>query len=155
MRSFLRRLGAAALHIDDLVHDVFVIAYQRFGDYDRSRPARPWLFAIALRRFWTFSQRAAVRREVREEVSRIEDEGPQPDESLADREKQVLLARGLEALHVHRRAVFVMHDIEGCSAPEIAEALDVPLNTVYSRLRRARAELEQTIRDLCGGSDAP
>jgi RNA polymerase sigma-70 factor (ECF subfamily) len=155
VRNFVRRLGAPNLHADDLVHDVILTAYQHFDSYDRARPARPWLLGIALRRYWTFSQRAAVRREIKRDVSWVEDEALLPDESFAHREERALLMRALETLDLDRRAAFVMHHLEGCTAPEIAQALDVPLNTVYSRLRRALEHVEQVIPTLCGKAKGP
>lgn len=47
-----------------------------------------------------------------------------------------------------RRAVIVLHEIEQMTAPEIARTLEIPLNTVYSRLRVARVELDQEIARL-------
>ena len=47
-----------------------------------------------------------------------------------------------------RRAVLVMHDLEGWTAPEIAAEIGVPLNTVYSRLRLARAEFRSAVDRL-------
>jgi len=57
----------------------------------------------------------------------------------------------LEELPPERRAVVVLHELEGQTAPEIAAALDVPLNTVYSRLRLGRADLNAAARRLSGG----
>jgi DNA-directed RNA polymerase specialized sigma24 family protein len=48
MRS-LRRLGVPERELQDLAHDVFVVVYRRWAEFDRSRAARPWLFGIALR----------------------------------------------------------------------------------------------------------
>lgn len=42
-----------------------------------------------------------------------------------------------------RRNALIMHDMDGLSAPEIAEALGVPLNTIYSRVRRGREEFRR------------
>jgi RNA polymerase sigma-70 factor (ECF subfamily) len=50
------------------------------------------------------------------------------------------VARALEQLPMEQRAVLVRHDIDGFAAPEIARELELPLNTVYSRLRLARAK---------------
>jgi RNA polymerase sigma-70 factor (ECF subfamily) len=48
----------------------------------------------------------------------------------------------LESLPEDQRLVLVLSDLEGWTAPEIAQALELPVNTVYSRLRTARQKLE-------------
>jgi RNA polymerase sigma-70 factor, ECF subfamily len=150
VRNFLSRLGAPAAHLDDLVHDVFITAYQRLETYDRTRAARPWLLGIAVRRYWSFNQRAALHREVHDEAGWAQASGPSPHDAVAGREERALLARALDTLDLEKRTVFVMHEIDDCSVPDIAEALGVPLNTVYSRLRRARQLMEQAVRKLSG-----
>ena len=47
--------------------------------------------------------------------------------------------------------VFVLVELEGMSAPEVADALELNVNTVYSRLRKARAEFERELRRLTDG----
>jgi len=44
--------------------------------------------------------------------------------------------------------VFILHELDECTMPEIAEALGIPLNTAYSRLRLASADLAATVRRL-------
>lgn len=51
------------------------------------------------------------------------------------------------------RAVVVLHDLQGCSYEEIAEALDIPLGTVKSRLFNARAELRRLLADYVRGDE--
>jgi|HubBroStandDraft_1064217.scaffolds.fasta_scaffold141385_2 RNA polymerase sigma-70 factor (ECF subfamily) len=69
----------------------------------------------------------------------------------SDIEAREIVLKILERLDFDRRAVIVMHDMEGFAAPEIAEELGVPLNTVYSRLRTAREELKAAARQLDEG----
>ena len=57
----------------------------------------------------------------------------------------------LAALELDRRAVFVMHDIDGHVMPDIATALGIPLNTAYSRLRLARADFAVAVKRAQGG----
>jgi len=57
-----------------------------------------------------------------------------------------LLHRILDRLDDDKRAVFVLAELEQMTAPEIAEALSVNLNTVYSRLRAARAAFEDALQ---------
>ena len=61
-----------------------------------------------------------------------------PFEGTAAAQAARTLDRFLATLDEDRRAVFVLAELEGLSAPEIGEAVGVGINTVYSRLRVAR-----------------
>jgi RNA polymerase sigma-70 factor (ECF subfamily) len=54
----------------------------------------------------------------------------------------------LEAMEPDKREVFALMELEQLSAPAVAEMIGVPLNTVYSRLRLARARFEQALARL-------
>ena len=56
------------------------------------------------------------------------------------------LLAALERIPLRRRAVLVMHEIDGVPVQEVATALGSPRFTVYSRLRKARRELESALR---------
>jgi len=60
-------------------------------------------------------------------------------------EKEMSRVTRPEQLDLNKRIVFVMHDMEQLSGPDVAAALEIPLNTVYSRLRRARAAFEAAL----------
>ena len=147
----LRRLGVRAAEREDLAQDVFVTFHRRRDAYDASRPLRAWLCGIA--------RRVAVghRRLAREKAEVLclggqpegeADEGPLADERLAREEDRALVAQALAAVERDRRAILVMHDVDGVPMPRIADALGVPLNTAYSRLRLARAELAAAAQRL-------
>lgn len=142
----LRRLGVPASELEDLCHDVFVIVFRHLDRYDRRRPLKPWLFGIAFRVASDYRRSARVRREVPGAARELPSSAPSADEEVARRQGRALVAQALEALELDRRAVFVMHDIDGHAMPEIAEALGVPLNTAYSRLRLARADFTAAVR---------
>jgi RNA polymerase sigma-70 factor, ECF subfamily len=59
-----------------------------------------------------------------------------------------VVIEALSALDDDRRAVFVMHELDELPAPEIADALGIPVNTVYSRLRVARERFAQALERL-------
>ena len=147
----LRRLGVADANREDLCHDVFVTAWRKLKDYDPARPLRPWLFGIAYRVASDFRQRAYQHREVPDEDADSADDRPGPDEAVAQRQARELVRRALEHIPIERRGVFVMHDIDGIAAPEIAVALEIPLNTAYSRLRLARRDFGEAVARLKGG----
>jgi RNA polymerase sigma-70 factor, ECF subfamily len=144
----LRRLGVGAADVEDAVHDVFLVVQRRLGDYDPSRPMRPWLFGIAYR---IVSERRRRGRGVEvpaddHEVQAVADGRPSPEARFATEQARRRVHRALGELPIEQRAVLVMHDLEGHSASEVAEAIGVPLNTVYSRLRLARAKFVAAVR---------
>lgn len=146
----LRRLGVRPGDVEDLAHDVFVVAFRRLGDLDPARPPRPWLFGIALR------VAADYRRLARHRYERSDDEQagrtPAPDAPAGEQvERRGLVQRGLDALDLDKRAVLILHDVEGHGMPEIAAALGIPLNTAYSRLRLARERFRRAVTDPRGG----
>jgi RNA polymerase sigma-70 factor, ECF subfamily len=136
----LRRLGIRTGDLEDLTHDVFVIAYRRFEDYETSRPLRAWLFGIAFRVASDFRRRAGYRNEVGGGAPDAATEVPLQDQDVAANQDRQLVLECLEALEPDRRAVFVMHELGEHPIPEVAVALEIPLNTAYSRLRLARQD---------------
>jgi len=140
----LRRLGVPERDLEDLIHEVF-LAFHR-SDYDPARPLKPWLFGICFRIASDYRRRAQHRYEVPAEAPDALSLAPRADEEVEARERRQLVHLGLLAIELERRAVFVMHDLDGLSMPEIAQTLDAPLNTLYSRLRLARAEFAKAVR---------
>jgi RNA polymerase sigma-70 factor (ECF subfamily) len=143
----LRRLGIPERDLEDVAHDVFVIVYRRLGDYDRARPLRPWLFGIAFRVASEYRRSSGNKRELLRPAEEPSAE-PEVEGAIVGREDRELIHRALDALDLGRRAVLVMHEIDGVAAPEIALVLGIPVNTVYSRLRTAREELTAAVMRL-------
>lgn len=142
----LRRLGAHPSDVKDLCHEVFLDVHRKLPVWDRTRPVRPWLFGFAFRAVADLKGRAHQRREVSGmELSSVP--GPADPHSQAEASQaRRLVLEVLESLPEERRAAFIMHELDGASAPEIADALGAPLNTIYSRLRVARAEVTTALR---------
>ncbi|HXN30777.1 MAG TPA: sigma-70 family RNA polymerase sigma factor [Polyangiaceae bacterium] len=144
----LRRLGVPESETEDRTQEVFVVAHRRFDEFeDRGHGPRAWLFQIILR---VASDARRHRRRHPEDpdggdaTSRAS-VAPTQGDALARREALWQLDAALEMIDVGRRAVLVLHEIEEMTAPEIAHVLAIPLNTVYSRLRVARVELEAAL----------
>ena len=149
----LKRLGIHEGDLEDLTHEVFMRAYRSRSEYDPHRPLRPWLFGVAFRAASTFRRSARQRREVVSDLGEFRGE-PLATEDPADAAaNRRLVLKSLEALDLKKRAVFVLHELNGYSAPEIAEVLGEPLNTVYSRLRVAWKQFEAEVRKIRGKDD--
>ena len=139
VRSSLRRLGVTEADLPDVTQDVFVTVYRRLSTFDRSRPIRPWLFGVAFRVAADHLRLSRHKREVLPDVRLdTEDPAPGPDDALLGRQARALARRALGLLDVRHRTVLVMHDLWDQPANEIAQALQIPLKTVYTRLRIAR-----------------
>jgi RNA polymerase sigma-70 factor (ECF subfamily) len=105
---------------------------------------RSWIYGIVRRTISTHrrSNRARAGLEARWEHARVVP--PATPHQLAERADQVeLLASLLAELDEAKREVFVAAELEEMTVPEIAEALEIPLNTAYSRLRAARHLFEE------------
>ncbi|MCC7386032.1 MAG: RNA polymerase sigma factor [Deltaproteobacteria bacterium] len=151
----LRRFGVREAHLEDVAQEVFLVVHRRLPDFDKSRPIRPWLTGIAFKVAADHRGKASVRREhPSDHELEVADERPPPDELMIREEKRRLVHRALAMLDDDKRAAFIMHDLDGHTVPEIARALEVPLNTVYSRLRLARERFVRAIAELRKG-DAP
>lgn len=148
----LRRLGTAPSEIDDLAQEVFLALRRCWDDYDPTRPLRPFLFGISFRIASAYERKR--RREVAFGVVEVGDAGPGPDDALQSKQARALVIAALERIPLPRRAVLVMHDIDDVPVSQVAAVLDIPLFTVYSRLRKARRELEAAIRRMLKEADA-
>lgn len=141
----LRRMGIHEAHLDDGVQEVFVVAHRRLGDFEGRSSARTWLFGIARRvasEFRRWNRRKNQHDALPETVL---DDARGPHEEAERREAMRVLEACLEQIQEERREVFVLMEMEGMTAPEVAEATGVALNTVYSRLRLARGEFEKAV----------
>lgn len=143
----LARLGVPPGLLDDATQEVFVVVYRRRHRYDSGTPIRSWLYGIA-RRVAADVRRGdrRIERRLRAMPTAVTTPGD-PIESLRRREAEAVVGAFLDGLDEDTRMVFVLVDIEGMTAPEVELALEVKLNTVYSRLRRARAAFARVLAD--------
>jgi RNA polymerase sigma factor (sigma-70 family) len=142
----LGRLGVPPGDLADAAHDVFVVLYRRWAELDPERPVRGWLFGIARK------VAAGRRRKAREILEAAPEPAPDADvhahSAGAQHAERDLLWRALALLDEARCEVLVLHDLEGHTGSEIANMLELPVNTVHSRLRLARAELLAAVQRL-------
>ncbi len=144
----LRRLGVRANELEDLTHEVFLQVFRHLDAYDPRRPPRPWLFAFALRVASEARRRVRRRPELATDLSEAPGSGPTPIDELLAAERRQLARRALEELELNRRAVFILHELDGYAITEIARSLGIPLATAYSRLRLAREDFALITRRL-------
>lgn len=152
----LERLGIPERHLEDVLHDVLIVVHKQLEVYDPTRPLRPWLFGIAFRVSAAFKRKASHARELLDEGLEPIERGPNAEQQAIDRNAMQIVKAVLQKLDHDQRAVFILHEIDEQPAPVIAEALGIPLNTAYSRLRLARKKFAREVELLHKtGEDSP
>ncbi len=143
------RLGVPVDRVDDVVQEVFVVAARKLAQIREGRE-RSFVVGVTVRICANWRRAWHARPEVFGEdiVQQKVDPTPGPDMLLEQKRLRALLNEALDALPDHNRTVFVLVEIEGLSGPEVSAALELPLGTVASRLRRARAQFHEAAHRL-------
>jgi len=136
--SVLRRLGVPEAAIEDAAQEVWVIVHRRLDALESPRAARSWLFQIS-RRVAARHRRGEQRSQ--RKINALRWVAPRRSQPHAERDSMLTVESLLEGIDARKREAFVLSELEGWSAPEIAKAAGTNPNTVYSRIRLARAEL--------------
>lgn len=135
------RLGVPRAQADDVVQEVFIVVHRKLESFEGRSKLRTWLYGITFR--VARAHRIRSRRQGEGQILDAEQvhapQAARPDERAENAEAARLVSVLLANLDDDQREVFVLAELEQLSAPEIAEALELKLNTVYSRLRLARA----------------
>lgn len=152
-------LTRSASDAEDLVQETLLRAYDRFDTFRSDGSPRAWLHTIMRNLFYN-----AYRKKSREprQVSLDNSEGTAGEQvtpATSSPERQVLsqmegaaVLQAVKALPEEYRRVVAMADLQGLAYQEIAEALDIPVGTVRSRLSRGR---ERVRRSLAGWHPEP
>jgi RNA polymerase sigma-70 factor (ECF subfamily) len=150
---FLARLRGTRLELDDLVQTTFLALPEAARNHREGASPRGFVLGVALQ---------IARRERRRLLRRLqlwrarEDElalfeglaaPPDPERHAQNREAVGRAARALAALPTAQRETLLLVELEGLSGEDAAQALDVPVNTVWTRLHHARAALREATRE--------
>jgi RNA polymerase sigma-70 factor, ECF subfamily len=146
--AMARRFGIASDAMDDVVQEVFMVVHAKLHTLERPESARSWLYGI-VRRVASGHRRKRGGDKFESGVA-VEElpglDGLTSPANLAEQNDRVRRLWSLLAtIEPAKREVFVMAELEEFTCPEIAEALELPLNTVYSRLRYAREAFETAL----------
>ena len=133
-RFFRRRLSDAG-RAEELAHDVFVAILQNPTRYEARSAFRSYVFGIC----WNLLM---AERRTRRHAVPVEDDLPAPG---ADPDAALWVRRALATLDEDARDLVMLREYEQLSYQEIADLLRIPLNTVRSRLFRARMELRDAL----------
>lgn len=151
VERWVRALGARPSDISDLVQEVFVIAYRRLPDYEEENLAG-WLYQITRRKMRDYRRLSWIKHIfTTQTLSTFKHSvalGADPLRQLESHERAELLERILGTLPDEQRAAFVLFEVEGYSGAAIAELQQVPVNTVWGRIYKARQKLQSQLRAL-------
>jgi RNA polymerase sigma-70 factor (ECF subfamily) len=165
LHGVARRLTKNDADAEDLVAESITRAWRARESLSDEGAFRAWMFRILNNTFVSGRRKALAR--PREELLVDESAEEEPAFSIFERVHQPFLLwfgnpeqeflnkllredldRALAALPEHYRVVVLLADVEGFKYGEIAEALDMPIGTVRSRLARARSALQQTLWEV-------
>jgi RNA polymerase sigma factor (sigma-70 family) len=146
IHDYLRRRLDRQL-ADELSSQTFLIAFRRRADFDQRRPeSRPWLFGIATNLARNHRQREIRELQVLAGIAPDPLVGIEGVESRIDAERmRSLLARALAELPAEQADVLLLFAWAELDQSEIADALEIPVGTVKSRLSRARARVQSEL----------
>src|SRR5512135_3726975 len=172
VRRYDRNVFRIAQHItqnredaEDVVQDAFLKAYQNLGNFQEQSKFYTWLVRIAVNEALMRLRRRRPERMVSldEDIKTEEDSmprevadwAPNPEQLYSQGELKEILGKTIQGLPPSFRTVFVLRDVEGLSTEETADALDLSIPAVKSRLLRARLQLRERLnkyfRNRTGG----
>jgi RNA polymerase sigma-70 factor (ECF subfamily) len=133
--GFFRRRTNNAARAEELAQETFVVILRGSEKYAPTARFRTYMYAVALRLLW--SERRKEIREGKLAAAVLHEEKFESDPATG-----LWIRAALEQLDPDHREVLMLREYEQLSYDEIAEVVAVPVNTVRSRLSRARAELK-------------
>ncbi len=135
------RLGGTS-HAEDLAQEVWAVVHRRLAGFEGRARLTTWLFQIAYHVVGDHIRKERLRRGFLALVGRPVAAAHEPAAVRAlEHAEDAALTRAVAALAWKQRAVLVLHEVEGWSCETIAERLEVPVATVYTRLHHARKRL--------------
>lgn len=151
------RLAGPGHDLEDIVHDVFLVAHRRRREWRAGAKISTWLYEITIRvvhtrrrsrRRWWWLRR---KHEAEAALWPERFHAPTPCEALEQTRDAALLYRLLDELDKKQRAVLILFEIEGLSGAEIAKLTRTSVAGVWARLTRGRAALARKLAALRSG----
>jgi RNA polymerase sigma-70 factor (ECF subfamily) len=147
----------------DVLQETLLAMARGVRDFRGASSISTWLYTIARsfcikkhrRSKFAPVQERSLDTDVAPEASRLADLADSPEDALAGKQIEHALGEALSALEPMYREVLVLRDIEGLSAPEVAEVLGVSVQAVKSRLHRARLSVRAHLAPLLGVPTEP
>jgi RNA polymerase sigma-70 factor (ECF subfamily) len=140
--------------VEDLVQEVFVVVHRKLPAFEGRASITSWLFAICHRVVGAQARKERVRRVFLDVFKNDDTERPppiDPFEALEHGERRERVSKVLSRLAWKKKVVLLMFEVEGWSCADIAQALEIPVATVYTRLHHARRDFAFLLSGFEGG----
>jgi RNA polymerase sigma-70 factor (ECF subfamily) len=143
----------------DVLQDTLLAAVRSMKDFRGAASVSTWLYTIARSfclkkrrrsKFAPEQEESIEARQPGEEARQIADPARGPDDELAGRQIEAALEQAIGGLDPMYREVLVLRDVEGLTAPEVAEVMGLTVEAVKSRLHRARIAVREAVAPLLG-----
>jgi RNA polymerase sigma-70 factor (ECF subfamily) len=138
-----RMCGDAAL-AEEAAQEAFLRAWRNLTRYNPQYAFRSWVYRMAVNAAVDALRRERPTTDL-DDAESLASSAEGPEAALERKESAEQVQRAVLALPPASRAVLVLREYEAMSYHEIAEALDIPLGTVMSRLSYARGQLRRTL----------
>ena len=129
---------------EEITQDVFVIIHKKLGSFRFASALKTWVYRVTMNTAINYAKKAGRERgravEFNEEITMTESSTKQEVVIEEDSNKQVIESL-LNSLSADQRACLVLRSIEGLSYQQIADALNININTVRTRIKRGREAL--------------
>ena len=149
LARFLSKFTRDRADIEEIINDTFLVVWQRAKEFRGASRVSTWIIGIAYRRALNALRRAKLR-PVSDEP--FDEDSVSVGSSEEEETNTQWLSLGLERLPVEQRMALELTYTLGHSCEEVAAILDCPVNTVKTRLFRARETLKQVLPELAGMS---
>ena len=138
--------------VDDLIQEAFMKAYLKIGLYDPKYDFGAWIYTIARNTFVDFSRsrksNALNPQNLSPEIDNTaQSSSPTPEDYIINAQQRAQIERYIATLPEDYRQLFILRFIEEYTYEEIAEALQMKLGTVKTRIFRVRAMMCKKITD--------
>ena len=143
----------------DILQETLLAVARNVKDFRGASSVSTWLYTIARSfcikkrrrsKFAPEQEESLDAREPGEAARQVVDPARAPDEALAGRQIESALEQAIASLDPMYREVLVLRDVEGLTAPEVAEVMGLSVEAVKSRLHRARVAVREAVAPLLG-----
>jgi RNA polymerase sigma-70 factor, ECF subfamily len=147
VKRWARQLAGPTADLEDLVHDIFLVALRKGFQERGEASVETWLFRITHREVQAKRRRARVRQFLlgRNQDTLVPPAPNSPQQEMERRERHARLYRALDRLPDTYRTTLILYEIEELSCERVAELTETSLGTVWVRLHRGRERLVQLL----------